>query len=140
MDISVFLSARWDEIEADAPNIHEANYCDFVRPDPDGCGPSGPCDCRWPALIAADIALKRGILAWHTHVRFATHPDEGSPFPDDARQAFPGDPMPYVGCRTCAWDYRFEEVVAAWWCDYVLALAAPFASHPDFDPAWVVET
>lgn len=74
-----------------------------------------------PARVLAEVAAKRAILAEHKHAP-ATEPST-----DD------------FGCQICAYD-RGDCVLYGWgWCNTVRLLAAPYADHPDYDPAWRVE-
>jgi hypothetical protein len=71
-------------------------------------------DRRW---VWGDLAAKRKILAAHACVEVEVADDEL--------------PLPRRICQCC------ETMWAGPWpCPTVRALAAPFASHPDFDPAW----
>ena len=68
---------------------------------------------RWdPARVLADVAAKRVIVEMH-------RPWGGS-LPDGT-----------IDCQICGWR-RFG-------CLTLLALAQPYADHPDFDPAWRLE-
>lgn len=44
---------------------------------------------------------------------------------------------PRFGCRICHVVSR--QMYDGGFCDTLLALAAPFRTHPDFDPAWSIE-
>lgn len=71
--------------------------------------------------VLADIAAKRRILALHGRTEGDFY---GSDEPyDDAGWA----------CTRCGTAY---EYAAPWPCETLRALAAPFSSHPDFDPSW----
>lgn len=128
-----FLTARWDEIEGDskaagrgypapwkvwpvAPHVPHADVTAYVR-SADDMMVTGQVEnlvaahvaSHDPAYVLADIAAKRQILVLH-------HEDQGFCIEDEY---FPTrDPWPCVTVRL---------------------LAAPFADHPDFDPAWRVE-
>jgi hypothetical protein len=72
---------------------------------------------RWdPARVLAEVAAKRAILGIHEPVSLAPkfHPE----------------------VRVCARCGTVGEDEIDWPCDTVLALALPYADHPDYDPAW----
>lgn len=66
-----------------------------------------------PARVLADVAAKQAILALH------------APTDDD-----PGGPPYCIECQ------RYDGAGKP--CPTILLLAAPYADHPDYDPAWAV--
>jgi hypothetical protein len=70
-----------------------------------------------PRYVLADIAAKRQIIEMHNIRREAGE--------------FEGQPHVTVWCATCN---------EPGWCPTLRLLAAPFAQHPEFDPAWAVRT
>ena len=135
MDLSEFLNARIAETEKIARNCwgdDQAGWWHYTGgehvADDDG---ATVCEAvmsneaihiaRWdPAHVLAWCAAVRVIVAEHHHVEGCgcLHNAHGHQF----------------GCRTCHEDQGY--VLSAGWCDTLLALAQPFAGHPDFDPAW----
>lgn len=131
-DIAEFLTARWDEIELTgqaaekgypapwkvwpaAPHEPYADVTAYVR-SADDMMVTGQVEnlvtahvaIHDPAYVLADIAAKRQIFALHVE-------DKGY----------------------CVEDEMYSQR-DPWPCKTVRLLAAPFAGHPDFDPAWVV--
>lgn len=64
-----------------------------------------------PARVLAECAAKRAIVELHWTAIDQTGAVDGPPL-----------------CNECGGDY--------WPCQTLRLLALPFASHPDFDPAW----
>lgn len=57
----------------------------------------------------------------------------------------PHDPREDIleGCKVCCSGrdgYRDEWEIDPWPCPTIRALALPFADHPDFDEAWLLDT
>jgi hypothetical protein len=70
---------------------------------------------RWdPARVLAEVALKRYLLLWCE------------------RSLFDGDGEPW---HDNGWD---PSIVAAKWM--LSSMAALYVDHPDYDPAWALET
>lgn len=69
--------------------------------------------------LANDIAAKRRILGRHSSFDFPANEDDG-----------PGDYSWTPWCDGCP---------QKWPCPELRDLAAPFANHPGYDPAWAVE-
>jgi len=117
MTITEFLTARYDEEEADV----KGHAYDYSEQD------TGISKCRHPshvsgwsstcwraqvsARVLADIAAKRAIVALH-HEPTEWQPDR--------------DPS----CSSL--DYPEDSAD----CETLRALAVPYADHPSFDPAW----
>jgi hypothetical protein len=82
-----------------------------------------------PAYVLDDIASKRQILALHTGEHQCQEFVTGT-YPPDAH---------LMGETPGA---RWEHAMAGYFgdhpCPTLRLLAAPFAAHPDFDPAWAV--
>lgn len=94
---------------------------DLIRAE-DGGIPLAVADhiVTWdPARVLAEIAAKRRILGRHRDYDFPPDPDDG-----------PGD---------YAWTPRCDTCFETWPCPTLLDLAAPYAGHPDYDPAWKAE-
>jgi hypothetical protein len=76
---------------------------------------------RWAAYVLADLAAKRLLLKLHR----------------------PHRDYPTMGCDTdngidsCGCTGGGPE--SEWPCETVKIMVAPFAQHPDYDPAWVIE-
>lgn len=88
---------------------------DFVRSEAAAAAIAEHVARHDPARVLADVAAKRATLHEHGDV----HCCSGRSYPD---QVWPDiDSTPEIPCPT------------------VRLLAAPFADHPDFDPAWKVE-
>ena len=134
MDIVGFLTARLDEDQSVAeaasgrdpqwwetgPGYPEAPEVRVVNDRDDLIVPEvGELEALHiarhdPARVLAEVAAKRAIMAWHEVRRVAR----------DAR-----DPEERATVNIC-------------WCGYdepcatIRHLAAPYADHPDYDPAW----
>lgn len=130
MTIIEFLTARYDEDEAkaaictaawptEAEKVYDEVYS-LALPVMDADDP-GDWDVRVraeearhivrysPAAVLADLASKRAIVALHgPHAELCYWTNDG-------------------------WRTHDGEV-----CDTLCLLAAPFAFHPDYDPAWAV--
>lgn len=155
-----FLGARYDELEATAraaaghdPGRDRGRWehlpgglfaCVVDADDPDWSVVSDTLDMilahvalNDPRFVLDDVAAKRRILARHTPVeQWAgwNHIPAGQP---GARQLL------WLDCSTCIEDtsadpneVRCTHGARRWPCPDVLDLVAPFAGHPDFDPAW----
>lgn len=72
----------------------------------------------WEARVLREVAAKRAILAEHPHERMG------------GRTARRED----VGCTLCGQDDGVQWHEG--WCATIRALAAVYADHPEFDPAW----
>lgn len=73
-----------------------------------------------PQQLLADIAAKRQIIDLHQHVPSSL-----------GIRVKPGE-QPF-GCAICAFN---DGVWPAGWCPTLLALALPYADHPDYDERW----
>lgn len=113
-DLVEFLLARVAEIEAEAREAID----------------SGP---EWveeamrfgadPARVLAECEAMRRIVALHKCVETVNNG------------------RPDRTCDRCAFDwayYPFEGTAEAYPCATLRLLALPYASHPDYDPAWAV--
>lgn len=157
MSLPEFLLARADELEAAARAASEATDRDwlmFTHPDSrygerafvsgaDDGDPVAECEGSPPAAVAAHIAAwdPARVLAWCAAIRAVVelhrHEAKG-PGPvlyDGSRDLNEG----VFGCVICScvdddpgWHFT------GGWCDTLRQLAAIWADHPDFDPAWRV--
>lgn len=107
-DIVAFLEARIeeDQINATMRTVH-AEGCDWL---PDESGYTYPCDCGVPERLLAECASRRAIIELHPRA---------------------GDGC----CSTCVTDWGQQET-EQFPCPTLRAVAAPYASHEDFDPDW----
>jgi Family of unknown function (DUF6221) len=110
-----FSRARLDEAERASGEVHRQGCRSLVE--------DRPCDCGYPVYVLADIAAKRRILDLH---------------------ALQNDERGRAQCAYCA---RLCHSNSGLWCgepdapypcETVRILVAPFATHPDYDPAWSV--
>jgi len=130
-DLVAFLRARLDEDEAVARSSADAFR--FMQ----GGDYSGVWTCgqkshypevdqhiaRWdPVRVLAEVAAKRAVLDLHQLIQR----DHMVFDPNDESAVRPIEIIPTDDCNACD----------GWPCPTLLALAQPFADHPDFDPAW----
>jgi hypothetical protein len=113
-----FLTARYDEAEADARDpikgdIHGRD-CESTREEV-----PFPCRCGVPERILADIAAKRRIVKWCGERYLVDVGTVGSD-PTDPRNYVPGQYMRPV-----------DSVVLRF-------LASVYADHPDYREEWKV--
>ena len=110
-DLTAFLSARLDEAEAAANEIHRPCVCGSV--DRDGEFDPDPiwCSCDYPARVLRDVKAKRKILAEYKPA---------------ARFDGPGEPE---------YAYGWAEGLGM----AVRALAAVYSDHEDYRPEWQPE-
>jgi Family of unknown function (DUF6221) len=106
-DLTAFLAARLGEDEAGGyPDVHERS-CATAGPI------SFPCDCAYPARVLREVEAKRKILAEHRL----------------------DDMVPGV-CYRCRYGVPAHWESTPYPCPTLRALAAVYAGHPDYDPAW----
>lgn len=142
-DIVAFLTARYDEDERDARATMEPGETGawaFVQARDgelkviDGLGwtvadwldgqpwPVGPHIARHdPARVLRKVAAERAILAAHDTVEVPNIEDTGR----------------INACTTCG-ETQDHWYATPWPCDTLKHLAAVYADHPDYDPAWAV--
>lgn len=78
---------------------------------------------RWdPARVLAEVEAKRAIIALHP-----------------ARGVQGGPPYRWA-CRCCDYAPTDWEGYVDYPCPTLQTLASPYASHPDYDPAWAPQT
>lgn len=106
-----FLRDRLVDVERNADDVHDITVCDTVSRFG---GLTGPCDCGWPAFVLADVAAKRRII------------DICQDAADEASGLVAADE---IGARLTT---EFFGIAV------LRHLAQPYATHPDFDPAWSV--
>ena len=119
LTITDFLWERIAEDEESASRYHRL-LCLRTACDNEGCvwddqermEDERVCTCGYPARVLAECKAKRAIVANH----------------DGERSSTTGD---YCGFE----DGRFEIP-----CPELRHLAAVYASHPDYDPAWAPES
>ncbi|BBG01575.1 MULTISPECIES: DUF6221 family protein [Pseudonocardia] len=155
-DLVEFLTARIDEDEQLARTVEQAVGAERKgEPYSDGSGiaagdafPTYPwgmvpeelpfmAGAGHPSRVLADVAAKRAILAAHPPVRFTDATlglhDVEVCWRCHVRLDYPDD-----------WDEQGAEgwtyplVQERFPCGTVRALALPYRSHPDFNPAWEV--
>lgn len=125
VDLATFLAARLDEREA-AAKAATVSAADWIRVMPDRFSADAThIALNDPQFVLDDIAAKRRIMGRHR--RYGEIARSYAPW-DDACDGcgFPGDP-----------EWPATEHIND--CPELRDLAAPFAQHPDFDPAWTVE-
>lgn len=135
MTLVEFLLARIEEDQINATmRTWHADGCDSL---PDPAGYTYPCDCGVPERMTAECSAKRRIIefheSWPVLVEMApefTQPDDN----DDISG------MTLRMSRQIAW-LTTKEYIAKFGTEppttpILIALAAPYASHPDFDPSW----
>lgn len=111
MDLVTFLRERLDELELGGPG-----HCAGCTSGPEFAGTMYACDCdSVRAYMLADVAAKRRV------VDDIVGQIKGMEERIDEEWAA-GDPVCYDTSD-----------------GLLRLLAAPFAQHPDFDPAWAVE-
>lgn len=133
MDITEFLTGRLDEDDADAHAAADVGLGIFPTwaHDPAGSVVAYPYSlgivmdvgsaigthiARWdPARVLAEITAKRAMIALHAVEDERMHECAGSD--------------PAYGVVT---DYVAN-------CQTLRLLTAPYADHPDYDPAWATE-
>jgi hypothetical protein len=117
--ILAFVNARLNEREAAAEAGIHAVGCAILEDDP-----RNSCDCGWSAFALDDIAAKRRLLDLH-------------------------EPIPSCSAGILQCRYRADichsgsglscdSPDAPYPCPTVRLVSAPFAQHPDYDPAWAV--
>jgi hypothetical protein len=127
-DIAAFLTARLDETEVRVHNDIEWWWGDRqqVEVHTDSgilTGAEGYIEPFIdPAQLLREVEAKRRLVGVHEHAA-AT---------ENAAQ--PGD----FGCQTCHYDRGDCVLLGFGWCDTLRIMAAPYADHPDYDPAWRV--
>lgn len=120
MQIIEFLAARYSEDEADAKDVHRWD-CPYLEPT---SALGAACECGVPAKLLADLRVKRRLLADHQLVRATDYDLVGK-----------GDVV-LVKRDGCACGETDAGSVGSWPCEDLLIMVQPYASHPDFDPAW----
>lgn len=132
MDMAEFLTARLDEDAQAARLCSGMHLSTYLEGDDEGWAvESSDGDYgaiiggqalaehiarHDPARVLADVAAKRAILADHHRT-----------------------PMDPEWCDRCDTGESLDNQVSADYpCPTLLALAQPYAEHPDFDPAWSV--
>jgi hypothetical protein len=119
-DLAAFLLARYAEEEKDAQVARKAPRWVMESDLPDTWSPTRDHIIRYsPARVLADIAAKRRVVelhreVWHTHWA-------------DVRE---------TACATCTRGPL--ESGDTWPCPTLLALAQPYAEHPDWREEWVL--
>ena len=119
MRLVEFLEARIAEDETGARQAIELRQAHPHDGERKIAGDVAESDWEFtPQRLLAECEAKRRIIAAHDYgwVSLA-----------------PGKPEERV-CDTCATSGTWDP----WPCPTLRALAAPFSSHPDFDPAWRV--
>lgn len=125
--IVAFLAARYDEAERTAKALLSATV--IIGTSPDFYGSGGPAaDSYWrrftPAYMLDDIAAKRKILAEYERVSA-----------DIASGALPEWEQDGSDSLKLLYERRRKGYLDG--LEIALMFhAAPFARHPDFDPAW----
>jgi mono/diheme cytochrome c family protein len=110
-DLAAFTGARLDELET--ADWHVLDCSGMPREDGHCCDAQ-----RW---LVRDVASKRSILAEHRH---------------SAEKI--GDRIYGFGCDICHGDPEYGKPRGGNWCGTVLALAAVWGDHPDYDPDGLV--
>lgn len=114
MTITEFLTARWDEEEHDWRVVAAREVVEMLHGRP------------LAPMMLADIAAKRAIVALHgVKETVWTKVDGMAPFIER-------------NCTTCGESHWSGFEPADWPCPTLLALAQPYADHPDFGPEWRV--
>jgi len=165
MGIAEFLAARWDEREAAAKATGDDKARTWsaesdIHPDAwrviDGHGEvvvydeGAPTEAEAahialndPAAVLADIDAKRKILAEHARAPWFTEDTlarwrTGGHVPEE-RIAAAGASASCARCHKVIPDAAVDEDQCAdfdYPCPTVRLLAAPFASHPEYQEAW----
>lgn len=111
-DLPGFLLARAADLEAKAPDIHEAGcFSSWWEHDRTGYG-AAECNCGIPARVLADCAAQRAIVELYVELHAEA----------------------VAKAETDFSPYRAGQVVAL--RKALQRLATVDAAHPDFDPAW----
>jgi hypothetical protein len=138
VDLPEFLSARLDMDEATARAATPGPWHEYRDPlgfcvEADGRGrvarfgdrrdhedePNATHIARWdPARVLAEVKAKRAIMAEHTN----------------GGESRPGKYF----CTECGSGEPYEYPTQ-WPCATLRLLAAPYADHRDYDPAWSVD-
>lgn len=121
MGITEFLTARYDAEDAIARR-HAHRFTNDQQRIWNGPG-------QYPVMtglaLMQDVAAKRAIVALHPVYEYH---QTANPWREKKT---------YLHCDTCGdpqgWD---QQEPVDWPCPTLLALAQPYAEHPDFDPAW----
>lgn len=141
MDITEFLTARYDEIDALIARLDGFVYTSYISSTDDGMYKrvdfrvpiggsmhSESMDSRFadvvlavadPAHVLADIAAKRAIIADYLVVAAN----------NEVERHNGGDAL----------DIAARNVIVKTLRMCLQCLAAPYAEHPDFDPAWRID-
>jgi hypothetical protein len=148
-DLVEFLRARLDEEEAITraaadripdprtwrrmwTETHDVN--DW--PDPDAAAMADHLFAHiidWsPTRVLANIAANRAVLAIHRPCHGGITEPWGCEHGHVDEACETGVPDVPAVCVECTYDDR----TVAYPCPTVLAVAQPYAGHPDFDPAW----
>jgi hypothetical protein len=114
-DLAAFLLARLADDEAAANYLVDARaeWAGWTEAWEGAYGPLTRDDLPDPARVLADVAAKRAIVEW----------------------AIDADGTERTACENAGWDSSQFDTAGA---EILRHLAQPFASHPDFDPAWAV--
>jgi hypothetical protein len=136
--------------DSNRPVARVEDVGDDINPEDPESGPRSILDgesvathiARWdPARVLAEVSSKRAILDLHKpcHV-------EGDPWScTDGHYGSEGlglDGAQPARCGVCwgdEWDMGGGPQLMASPCPTLLAVAQPYADHPDFDPAWRVD-
>jgi len=112
-DLAAFITARLDEDEAMANEVHKPRDCGCVdrdgefSPDPVWCG------CDYPARVLREVAAKRAMVKEHGPAR-----------PEQRRYA----------CASNCTDDR--NIIQAAPCTTMRLLAAVWSDHGDYRAEW----
>lgn len=146
MGIIEFLTARLDEAEERATYAQTVISGSWDGWEPIAHQLAADCDTvpnvgrldqhlhhnADPARVLAEVKAKRAIIAMHEQAEKWTWDPRpaGTPVREPRRE-------PAGHCGTC----QIEDGVihGKWPCDTLKHLAAVYADHPDFDPAWRVQ-
>lgn len=137
-----FLRERYDELEArvtEGAGSTTVSWSGWHDKDCDTGYPTyGDCTCRFVDFLLADLASKRAILELHEEWPVLL---EGPPeFSNTRELSDPVHAMSMTIAVQVEWITRREYVARFGTTPptdrLVRELAAPFADHPDFDPAW----
>lgn len=131
-DLVAFLTARLDEDEAYARQIIDAPDCGYQAKWrlPSSAVVSVGDEADWD-LLAGDSRLAAHIARWDPNRVLAEVAAKRAIV--DRYMAIVEDPQDAAGSSPTSWHYagRRDELA-----DVLLALARPYANHPDFDPEW----
>lgn len=125
LTITDFILDRIAEDEESASRYHRL-LCLRTACDNEGCvwddqeriEDERVCTCGYPARVLAGCKAKRAIVGAHQSYVMA----EGEV------------------CENCRGEEKDEWFREPWPCATVRHLAAVYASHPDYDPAWAPES